>query len=1336
MKKFLLFVMILVLGGEVYSQNRSVPLVPESFSTVYSAPVVNDDEGLVFPSVGYRNGNLFSLKDLLNVVGSEVNLKWKLTNTGHYIRGRIGLQGTNVFTNDIDGFVSDLNQWLYTTITVNPDFSYSVLTYSDGYSSGNLIDSNTGTIADVTQQEILQKTSIQFYFWDTYDESAYLTLGALEVPDHNGIQYAEFNNLDFEGGVLPSEITVGGSASVVTGGAGSDFAFYMQGNASASDYLEFATNGAEMITFDVKLNHSNSFRIMTIVDGINVHALSVYDQGSTRYEADWCEVALPIATASTIRIEFWSSDGQDLYLDNVRFYAEESFQTSLSMEDVMLSENSSIGTVVGTASVVNTTGVDYQLEVSDITAGDNGLFAFAGDDLEVQNAADYETDGAGFPNVLAFMDTEDFLPLAFTIFPVTINDEDEAPVVEAGQVFDFDEKSNVGTVIGSVIASDEDAEDNFTFSLVSGNDDGFFTLDSSTGELAVADGLIEYADYTQFSLVVRATDADNELLYDEETINLNVNDVAFSGGAGTEADPFRIKTPGDLDDIRNYLGSTHRDKHYEFQNDIDLQDYLSTGNPGYNEGAFWEPIGTDFSTSFRGTLNGNGYSVINLKINRPVANYVGLFGFIYSSSIFNLSINVAEDGSISGNQYVGVLSGYADSNQLSGLHVSGSVQGNSDFVGGLSSVLYFSDLENSAADVVVASAGNYVGGMVGYSMSSIQNCSVQGTISGAQYVGGIVGNNNNDPMMGSGSLIRCFSNAAVNAVTGNAGGLTGYNLGFLSYSYARGSINAPFKAGGAVGENAYNEIDMGGGWIETVSGTITNCYSATSVNGSDATIGGFAGANDGDITSTFWDINASGQETSAGGTGLNGIEMRESVSFTDWDFTNIWGIDALEEYASYPYLIANEENPHPGAIGKVTVTSWPEASDIFYGQSVGESLLTGGVAIHEGSPVAGTFSLLLVDNNHDVGTFEEQAAFFPDDAGAYLPVVDGTVSVSVLPKPVSVVNAIAQDKSYDGTTDAVISGAELEENAVEGNDEVLLGNYMSGAFSQSGAGELIDVITNMTLTGADASKYSLEQPVLSASISKALLTVTADDQTRLYGEENPELTVSYSGFVNGEDASVLTTLPAVSSDAGAENNVNNYAITVGGGADENYDFSYLNGILSVNQAPLTVKARDATRIVGQPNPVFELEFSGFKNGEDVEVIDEVPLATCSADDLSEPGDYDILVSGGADQNYHFVYDPVPGVLTVTTATVLMQESVNDISVYPLPAVHFVYVRGVSVSDVKKLVIFDMTGAEVYVPYVKVAADLLRIDVSKFRSGVYILNIQQDEEIVLKKIVIL
>jgi hypothetical protein len=91
------------------------------------------------------------------------------------------------------------------------------------------------------------------------------------------------------------------------------------------------------------------------------------------------------------------------------------------------------------------------------------------------------------------------------------------------------------------------------------------------------------------------------------------------------------------------------------------------------------------------------------------------------------------------------------------------------------------------------------------------------------------------------------------------------------------------------------------------------------------------------------------------------------------------------------------------------------------------------------------------------------------------------------------------------------------------------------------------------------------------TINKKSLTVTANNLTRKCGAENPVLTMAYNGFVNGEDASVLGTLPTAATTAMITSNAGDYPITVSGGSAANYSFAYVPGTLKVTAAdsPLT-----------------------------------------------------------------------------------------------------------------------------------------------------------------------
>ncbi len=148
-------------------------------------------------------------------------------------------------------------------------------------------------------------------------------------------------------------------------------------------------------------------------------------------------------------------------------------------------------------------------------------------------------------------------------------------------------------------------------------------------------------------------------------------------------------------------------------------------------------------------------------------------------------------------------------------------------------------------------------------------------------------------------------------VTGGfqTGGLVGHNTGTIENSFTTGSVTG-IEAGGLVGLNgtiincyslatANGSAYAGGLAAVNYGGHITSSYSAGQVTGS-GTLGGLTGYNSGTVSSnSYWDKGASGQQTSFGGTGLTTAQMTHAANFAGWDFTNTWGI---AEGSSYPFL--------------------------------------------------------------------------------------------------------------------------------------------------------------------------------------------------------------------------------------------------------------------------------------------------------------------------------------------------------------------------------------------------------------------------------------------------
>lgn len=129
--------------------------------------------------------------------------------------------------------------------------------------------------------------------------------------------------------------------------------------------------------------------------------------------------------------------------------------------------------------------------------------------------------------------------------------------------------------------------------------------------------------------------------------------------------------------------------------------------------------------------------------------------------------------------------------------------------------------------------------------------------------------------------------------------------------------------------------------------------------------------------------------------------------------------------------------------------------------------------------------------------------------------------------------------------------------------------------------------TTITASQAgDEQYYAATSVSHTLTVNKAALVVKAKDKTRPYGTDNPELTVSCSGFVNGDDADDIT-LPVASTTATSSSNAGAYAIVPAGGSADNYTFTYENGTLTLTKADQAITF-DALAPKNMGDPDFNL----------------------------------------------------------------------------------------------------------------------------------------------------
>ena len=364
---------------------------------------------------------------------------------------------------------------------------------------------------------------------------------------------------------------------------------------------------------------------------------------------------------------------------------------------------------------------------------------------------------------------------------------------------------------------------------------------------------------------------------------------------------------------------------YELLRDLDFNNpaHYQVGrvNTAWISEAGWQPIGTQ-RYPFTARFKGNGYTISNLRVNRPDSDS-GLFGAIDGSKT-----NVAIKGlgltnvDIVGGAHAGGLVGYNRAGDISQSYVTGSVSasgnGTSAIVGGLVGHNRSGDISQSYVAGSVSALGNatslIVGGLVGHNRAGdISQSYVTGSVSAlgngtSLIVGGLVGRNVRGFITESYSETQVKGNLSdrLKALTG---GLVALNndRSRIENSYAIGSVIAQDSVGGLVASNRS-------------SSEIINSYAVSRAIaiGARSKAGGLVAVNSATVSDSYWDIEASGVASSAGGTSATTAILQSSAPtspinsvYRNWD-AEVW---EFADASRYPALkaVKNAQLFVPGA---------------------------------------------------------------------------------------------------------------------------------------------------------------------------------------------------------------------------------------------------------------------------------------------------------------------------------------------------------------------------------------------------------------------------------------
>ncbi|MDP3700787.1 MAG: MBG domain-containing protein [Hylemonella sp.] len=281
------------------------------------------------------------------------------------------------------------------------------------------------------------------------------------------------------------------------------------------------------------------------------------------------------------------------------------------------------------------------------------------------------------------------------------------------------------------------------------------------------------------------------------------------------------------------------------------------------------------------------------------------------------------------------------------------------------------------------------------------------------------------------------------------------------------------------------------------------------------------------------------------------------------------------------------------------------------------------------------------------------------NAGNYsISYVDGTLGV--IPAGLLGVAANAAVKAYDGLPYSGGNGVNYSGFLPGDSATSLSGTLQYGGTSQGAVN-----VGNYTIipSGQSSTNYTISYVNGNLRVTPVPLGIAANSATRLYGDANPALSATYTGFQNGETSTVLGGTLAFTTPAGPTSSVGNYAITPSGQSSTNYTISYVNGNLGVTPAPLGIAANSSSKTYGDTVSFTGTEFSsvGLRNGES---IGTVVLASAGAAPTAgvAGGPYAITASaatGGSFTPGNYTVSYVNGSLGVTAAPLLVSADARS-----------------------------------------------------------------------------
>lgn len=414
---------------------------------------------------------------------------------------------------------------------------------------------------------------------------------------------------------------------------------------------------------------------------------------------------------------------------------------------------------------------------------------------------------------------------------------------------------------------------------------------------------------------------------------------------------------------------------------VSQHDYVG-GITGYNDGYVNACITDNI------VITGNNY----------VGGIVGHGGTVYKSS---------SKATINGYSYVGGISGRYTT--ISSSTAECEIKADGERIGGIIGENNYgvSDSFFKGSITGKIDSSYYIGGIAGYSSSTISNCTANANISGYTYIGGIVGDNRSTvenvsatgAIIGSstvGGIVGTTRGTITNAYSDNSisgkydvGGFAGNVNGTITYGYSLSDVNGVTNVGGFVGSvNESGNItlcfakgnivgsDYVGGFAGTNNGYLQYNYSIGKVTGSGDNVGGFLGSLTGRILNSYYNTETSGQSDTGKGIPKTSEQMKKESIYVGWDFETVWKLQS-DVNSGYPYFDGYEDKETDEEI--VIEISDKEGFYAIANNPDGNYKLTADIELDETISTLGGFSGTLDGDGHKIYGFSMNI-----DSGEYV----------------------------------------------------------------------------------------------------------------------------------------------------------------------------------------------------------------------------------------------------------------------------------------------------------------------------------------------------------------